>query len=79
MRVSGRSVPLRNARFFINTKNMGTKISTWTVEVIIPPTIGAAIGFITSEPILMRCDSCLTNRLAQIAEALVNLSHKEVV
>jgi hypothetical protein len=25
-------------------------MSTWMVEVIMPPTMGAAIGFITSEP-----------------------------
>ena len=31
-------------------KKTGTRISTWIVEVIMPPTIGAAIGFITSEP-----------------------------
>ena len=36
---------------FIIMKKIGTKIKTWMVEVIIPPTIGAAIGFITSEPI----------------------------
>ena len=36
---------------FNMAKNTGTRISTWMVEVIMPPTIGAAIGFITSEPI----------------------------
>ena len=34
----------------MSRKNTGTRIRTWIVEVIIPPTIGAAIGFITSEP-----------------------------
>jgi len=29
---------------------IGTRIITATVDVTIPPTIGAAIGFITSEP-----------------------------
>jgi hypothetical protein len=32
-------------------KKTGTRISTFIVEVIIPPRIGAAIGFITSDPI----------------------------
>jgi hypothetical protein len=43
-------LPCRNARVFIITKKTGTKISTFIVEVIMPPTIGAAIGFITSDP-----------------------------
>ena len=41
----------RSARSFIITKKTGTRMRTGTVEVIIPPTIGAAIGFITSDPI----------------------------
>src|ERR1700730_7065507 len=45
-----RSFPCRSARAFIITKNRGTKIITLIVEVIMPPTIGAAIGFITSDP-----------------------------
>jgi hypothetical protein len=36
-------VPCRSARAFIITKKTGTKMSTLIVEVIIPPTIGAAI------------------------------------
>jgi hypothetical protein len=43
-------VPCRSERAFIITKKTGTKISTFIVEVIMPPTIGAAIGFITSDP-----------------------------
>src|SRR5215467_14101933 len=39
------------ARSFITAKNTGTRIKTWMVEVIMPPTMGAAIGFMTSEPI----------------------------
>jgi hypothetical protein len=35
----------------MSKKNTGTSIKTWMVEVIMPPTIGAAIGFITSDPI----------------------------
>lgn len=31
-------------------RKTGTKIKTWIVEVVIPPTIGAAIGFMISEP-----------------------------
>jgi hypothetical protein len=34
----------------MSKKNTGTRMSTWMVDVIIPPTIGA-IGFITSDPI----------------------------
>src|ERR1035441_1580134 len=44
------SVPRRSARSFISAKKTGTRIKTWIVEVIIPPTRGPAIGFITSEP-----------------------------
>src|SRR3984893_17060852 len=44
------SLPCRSARAFIITKKTGTKISTLIVEVIMPPTIGAAMGFITSDP-----------------------------
>jgi hypothetical protein len=43
-------LPCRSARAFIITKKTGTRISTFIVEVIMPPTIGAAIGFITSDP-----------------------------
>ena len=32
-------------------KKTGTRIRTWIVDVIKPPTMGAAIGFMTSEPI----------------------------
>lgn len=45
-----RNVPRRSERSFINAKKTGTRIRTWIVEVIIPPTIGAAIGFIKSDP-----------------------------
>jgi hypothetical protein len=45
-----RSIPCRRARAFIITKKTVTRISTLIVEVIMPPTIGAAIGFITSDP-----------------------------
>ena len=42
-------------------KNTGTSINTWIVDVIMPPTIGAAIGFITSEPMPLshryRCET----------------------
>jgi len=38
-------------RSFMIAKNTGTSMRTLIVEVIMPPTIGAAIGFITSEPI----------------------------
>jgi hypothetical protein len=44
-----RFVPRRKARSFISAKKTGTRISTWMVEVIMPPTSGVAIGFITSE------------------------------
>src|SRR5579884_4440993 len=44
------SVPRFSARSFIMTKKTGKRMRTWMVKVIIPPTMGAAIGFITSEP-----------------------------
>ena len=43
-------MPCRSSRAFIITKKTGTRISTFIVEVIMPPTIGAAMGFITSDP-----------------------------
>jgi hypothetical protein len=64
-----RTAPQRSfARSFISTKNTGTKISTWIVEAIIPPTIGAAIGFITSEPIPL--SNRIGMRLVYLHEAL---------
>ena len=48
-------MPCRSARAFIITKKTGTKISTFIVEVIMPPTIGAAMGFITSDPTPVSC------------------------
>jgi hypothetical protein len=45
------SLPRRSARSFNMAKNTGTRISTAIVDVIVPLTIGAAIGFITSDPI----------------------------
>jgi len=42
---SSRRLPRRSAGSFISTRNIGTRINTWIVEVIIPPTIGAAISF----------------------------------
>jgi Transposase, Mutator family len=45
-----RKVPRFSARSFMSAKKTGTRMSTCMVDVIIPPTIGAAIGFITSEP-----------------------------
>jgi hypothetical protein len=35
-----RRVPRRSAPSFMNAKNTGTRISTWMVEVIMPPTMG---------------------------------------
>ena len=46
-----RSVPLRRARSFIRKKITGVTRRTWIVEVTIPPTMGAAIGRMTSEPV----------------------------
>src|SRR6202035_108152 len=48
---AARRVPRRRARSFISAKKTGTRMSTWMVEVTMPPTVGAAIGFITSLPI----------------------------
>jgi len=45
------SAPFLKARSFIIPKKTGTRMRTWMVEGIIPQTMGAAIGFITSEPI----------------------------
>src|SRR6185437_12544422 len=44
------NAPRRNARRFMSMKKTGTRIRTCIVDVIMPPTIGAAIGFITSDP-----------------------------
>jgi len=44
------SVPFRSSRFFSSTKITGVMINTWMAEVIMPPIIGAAIGFMTSAP-----------------------------
>jgi hypothetical protein len=37
-------VPALERVLFNITKKIGTKISTWMVEVIMPPTMGTAIG-----------------------------------
>ncbi|HYS44010.1 MAG TPA: hypothetical protein VEM32_08530, partial [Geobacteraceae bacterium] len=42
------SFPFLKSRTFISTKITGVMIKTWTADEIIPPIIGAAIGFITS-------------------------------
>ncbi len=49
--VEGRSFPRLNARRFMMKKITGVMISTCTVDVTMPPMIGAAIGFMTSDPI----------------------------
>src|SRR5580700_230185 len=64
------SVPCLSARSFISAKKTGTKISTWMVDVIIPPTIGAAMGFITSEPIPV--SQRIGMRLARTAHTVIN-------
>src|SRR5579862_1534440 len=56
------------------TKKTGTKIRTWMVEMIMPPTIGAAIGFITSEP---TPDSHKMGiRLARTAATVINFGRR---
>src|SRR6266850_5392973 len=54
----------------MSTKKTGSRISTWIVEVIIPPTIGAAIGFITSGPILL--SNRIGIRLASTAVTVIS-------
>lgn len=49
MPVSGDSVPTRSARSLSVVNRIGTGIMRTRVEVIIPPTIGAAIRFMTYE------------------------------
>src|SRR6266436_3898999 len=71
---SSRSVPRRSARPLISTKNTGTRIRTWIVEVIMPPTIGAAIGFITSEP--MPDSHRIGTRLARTAQTVMSFGRK---
>jgi hypothetical protein len=68
---AGRRRPRRNARAFIITKKTGTRIKTWMVDVIMPPTIGAAIGFITSEPTLDYHKMGM--RLARTAATVISL------
>src|ERR1700730_16474576 len=65
------SSPCRSARAFIITKKMGTRISTLIVEGIMPPTIGAAIGFITSGPVPAYKKPILANRIAPEIETRV--------
>jgi hypothetical protein len=65
------SLPCRSARAFIITKKTGTKISTFIVEVIMPPTIGAAIGFITSDPTPV--SHRIGTRLARTAATVISL------
>ena len=69
-----RRVPRRSAPSFMSAKNTGTRISTWMVEVIMPPTIGAAIGFITSEPI--PDSQRIGIRLARTAVTVISLGRK---
>src|SRR6202011_51098 len=69
-----RSFPCRSARAFINTKNTGTRISTLIVEVIMPPTIGAAIGFITSDP--TPAAHSIGARLARTAATVISLGRR---
>src|SRR5712691_5708455 len=47
----GLRVPLRSARSFRIANSTGNRINTAIEEVTIPPTIGTAIGSITSLPI----------------------------
>ena len=68
------SFPLLRARSFIITKKTGTRIRTWMVEVIMPPTIGAAIGFITSEP--MPDSQRIGTRLARTAHTVMSFGRK---
>ena len=42
--------PRRSARSFISAKMIGVITSTWMVDVIMPPMMGAAIGFMMSAP-----------------------------
>jgi len=63
-------VPRRSARCFISTKKPGTRIKAWVVDVIIPPTIGATIGFVTSEP--MPLSARIGARLASTAVTVIS-------
>ncbi len=67
-------MPCRSARAFIITKKTGTRISTFIVEVIMPPTIGAAIGFITSDPTPV--SHRIGTRLARTAATVISLGRK---
>src|SRR6185437_9026213 len=71
---SVRRVFRRRARSFIITKKTGTRIRTWIVDVIMPPTIGAAMGFITSEPIPVAQSS--GTRLASTAHTVMSFGLK---
>ena len=51
-----------------------TSIRTWMVEVLMPPTMGAAIGFITSEP--MPDSQKIGTRLARTAQIIINVGRK---
>src|SRR6202023_1912835 len=68
------SLPCRRARAFIITKKTGTRIRTFIVEVIMPPTIGAAIGFITSDPTPV--SHRIGTRLARTAATVISLGRK---
>lgn len=58
------------ARSFINAKKTGTSKSAWMEEVTMLPTIGAAIGFITSEP--MPLSHKMGMKLARTAVTVLN-------
>ncbi len=54
----------------MNAKNTGTRMRTWMVDVTMPPTIGAAMGFITSEPIPV--SQRMGRRLARTAVTVIS-------
>lgn len=58
-------------------KNTGTRIRTWMVDVIMPPTMGAAIGFMTSEP--MPVSRKIGTRLASTTATVMELITAEVL
>ena len=64
-------VPFRNSRFFISTKITGVMISTCTAEEIIPPIMGAAIGYITSAPVPV--DHMIGSRPSRATATVISL------
>src|ERR1700730_12496098 len=69
---AARRGPRRRAGSFLRANRAATRISTWMVEVIMPPTMGAAIGFITSEP--MPDSQRIGMRLARTTHTVINFS-----